>query len=161
MQKLKKIIFLFVLFLITSFFLKGFASTADFYPAEGWKKKNLNIYIENNVPLIKNIFNEWNKKADNLFYFSFVDTQDKADITVIFVDDKYKTYGALTKFYSRNNELVNTNIILPISTFNERTMNNELNIHVIKHEIGHALGIQKHSTDEADIMFPHKTNKNS
>lgn len=124
----------------------------------GWNKKVLNIFIENNSTEIKKIFEEWNTKGKTKYNFQFITDKQNADILVLFQDIKSNKLGAITNYYSNDKNLIMVSIILPLNFQDSLT---PLDLFVIKHEIGHSLGILKHSDNKKDVMYPTKTEFNS
>ena len=105
---------------------------------------------------VKNAFKTWQFRSDDLVSFLFVPEGSHADIYVNFTDDSTKLAspieGAVTNFRDGSaGRISSTTLILtrrdgkPISISQMQS--------IALHEIGHALGINGHSSDSKDIMF--------
>lgn len=105
---------------------------------------------------VKNAFKTWQFRSDDLVSFLFVPEGSHADIYVNFTDDSTKLAspieGAVTNFRDGSaGRISSTTLILtrrdgkPISLSQMQS--------IALHEIGHALGINGHSSDSKDIMF--------
>lgn len=125
-------------------------------------KMPLKVYIATNarepryLEAVKNAFETWQVRSDDLVSFLFVAGGGQADINVEFTDDPAKLAspieGAVTNFRDGNAGRISaTTLILtrrdgkPISLSQMQS--------IALHEIGHALGINGHSSNSEDIMF--------
>ena len=162
-NKLKIIIILLIIFLYIISGINNFSSASEPYTYSNniiWNKKVLYVYIQENNTIIQEMFKDWQKKTDNYFKFNFSKDPLNADISVLFTNDDIKTLGAYTKYYYNDNNIIKVEIILPKKDFNNKEIQKDFKQFIIKHEIGHSIGIAKHSQNKADIMYPYKTNEN-
>ena len=162
----KYIIIIFICIFYLIFFYINELSFASEIPVDiknssiKWSKLNLNIYVEDNSEMIKNLFIDWNDKSGKIFSFEFVNNKLNADIAVLYTDEDLSSYGAYTTYFHSNDEILKVVINLPKKTFSNNRENNPINMFVIKHEIGHSLGLFKHSNNKKDIMYHIKTKEN-
>lgn len=130
--------------------------------------KPLSFYIEekDRIPdyysqKVHEAFNEWTNASDNLVTFKEVSSKDAADILVVLsnsVPEAVKQYYDAYQVGNTYPVLKNDNLRQMV--VNVKTRNEHGNYHldsefanIIKHEIGHALGIWGHSPSSGDIMY--------
>ncbi len=127
----------------------------------------LRVYIENNPSLpdyfykeVKNAFDDWKKASGNFFTFIYVEPEDYADIRCKFnrnFDREIKNGGmtaGLNKFHIDNDLIAYSEITFAVYDTNNKYIKPKKLSITAKHEIGHSLGINGHSTNSADIMYP-------
>lgn len=96
--------------------------------------------------LVTKAFEEWTAATHGVFKFKFVN-QPTADITVQFVNATAIGRPGAAKNKSVNKELVKAEITLAMDTRN----NDREILHIVEHEIGHALGLD-HTSRSLGIM---------
>ena len=114
----------------------------------------LTFYINNTYQqkekLVTNSFDQWNSK---LKFVKFMEVRDpsKADILIIFDHKGEETVGQTTSVLDENGFIKRVKIRISVN-FNEELINNDTLSLVLKHEIGHALGLGQSNFD--DLMNP-------
>lgn len=108
-----------------------------------WEKINLKVYIEDTEykNTAQKAFKDWRKSS---YRFDFVKNPYASDINVFFVDktfDNKQKIGAIAEIYRDGVNILHANIYVP--------QNSDKNMleKIIMHEIGHALGVVKHTED--------------
>lgn len=103
----------------------------------------------------------WNSASSAEFQFTLVDSEENADIEIYFVDELRRLDGS----FAEGVGIANYSFTYPNSSDTTRgelqnavvqiraTQPAENMTDTIAHEIGHALGIEVHSTDPADLLF--------
>ena len=128
-----------------------------------WEKFPVLVYVNASQydTLIKSAFNQWQKMSSGIISFQFVKNPDVAQIKVRMVDkllvDKVGKYQAgLTTVKVHNNYLKSADIqILKINPYDMAEIDNDTVYSTMLHEIGHALGLQGHSSNDTDLMAPY------
>ncbi len=124
--------------------------------------QHLKVYIQPGLErseMMKRAFAEWSRLTKNKVVFYYVDSLEKADIDVVFVDRLATNFGraiGLTdcKYYQSNNHMFHAQIIIPAKATNGRPLTRDDVYTSMLHEIGHAIGIVQHSTNPNNIMYP-------
>lgn len=134
----------------------------------------LRVYIENNPELpdyfykeVKKAFEDWKKASGNFFAFIYVEPEDYADIRCKFLrnfDREIKNNGmtsGVSSFKISNNLIKYSEIKFAVYDTNNKYIKPKKFHSTAKHEIGHSLGINGHSTNSDDIMYPVLQNSRS
>lgn len=124
--------------------------------------KRLNTYIQPGLErsdMIKRAFAEWSRYAKNNIVFYYVDSPENADIDVVFVETLPNVdpgvIGLTRCVYSQKNEMRHATIYIPSKRSNGMSLSRNDVYTSMLHEIGHAMGIVKHSTNPKNIMYPY------
>lgn len=155
---MKKLILLTFTILITT--LAGHCGDEAWSKIEkGWSRMPIRIYLDNTgdyTTMIEEGFNEWEEKTDGEVRFKFVTRPHSgyANITVKLVRNFTDSTAGLTKAQMGVNKIYKSNIDVGLYSANGRKFSNEELAIIIKHEIGHSLGLP-HSNDKKSIMFPY------
>ncbi len=125
-----------------------------------WKKMPINVYIEENrnAYLMKRAFGDWESASNKTVEFEYIDDPAKADILVKFVDkvsDKAEHAVGLTYPYVDNQGYF-IFAKIEIAKYSDRQTIKLSNLDltkIMRHEIGHALGLE-HTNEPYAIMNP-------
>lgn len=153
---MKKFLIILGIFLcIFGISIKGFAETNKYW----FNPKFLKTYIPPNHPrteMMKHAFAEWTKLTERKFVFRYVTSPNTAHIRVHFVEqipNADREIG-LTKFRFINRKMTHAQIYIAEKTSKGKQLGDNAVYTVMLHEIGHAMGINKHSNNPLSVMYP-------
>lgn len=113
-----------------------------------------------------NAFNTWSSSTNGFFKFVFVNDSSVADIFIKFVDsgnrvciNNYGLSGAQRFSYS-GDLLTYAGIDFYKTDCTSKFYTKDMFYNSALHEIGHILGLNGHSPNKTDIMYPHNTGLN-
>ncbi len=123
-----------------------------------WATMPIRIWVQPTkyTSTVYKAFNEWQIVSGGLIKFSKTNSESQAKIKVYFTDAINRSGNdtlGLTRTSSQGNNIVSANIQL-LYKFNGKVFSQEELYPIALHEIGHALGINGHSRNNNDIMFP-------
>lgn len=113
-----------------------------------WKEMPITVYIEKNRNsyLMKRAFGDWESASNKLVEFEFIESEDNADIVVKFrdkVSDRSENAVGLTYPYVDADGYF-THAKIEIAKFSDAEtikMSNLTLTKIMRHEIGHAIGL--------------------
>lgn len=118
-----------------------------------WQKMPLMVCLppNQNSVLMKQAFTDWQKALKDKVTFVFLTANScpNAQITVSYAPQKMKS---LTSFSYRENYFTKAHIEMGLLTREGNKANNELLLVLMKHEVGHAIGIIGHSNTPQSLM---------
>lgn len=131
----------------------------------------LKVYIENNSNLppyyykqIRKAFERWQSISGNFITFKFTDSKTNADIRCVFPPNIERKCGvsnvAAWHNYKIENNLIKYSEIKFAKVSCQKTLYSPETIYgTALHEIGHSLGINGHSSNPHDLMYPVSSRK--
>lgn len=154
---MKKFLIIFGIFIcIFAIGLKVCAETNKFW----FNPRHIKTYIPPNnkrTAMMRRAFAEWTRATKGKFVFRYVTSPNTAQVKVFFVDEipNADREIGLTKFrYTKTNKITHAEVYIAEYTTTGRKLRNNEVYTVMLHEIGHAMGISKHSNDPLSIMYP-------
>lgn len=125
-----------------------------------WQKMPVNVYIQNNPfsSIVKSAFDVYNANFAGMISFNYVDNPNTAQITVTFPSrleraDEEQFVAGLTNNFSSGHDIQSSTIKL-LTQKDGIKFSSAFVYNTALHEIGHALGINGHSDNRADVMYP-------
>lgn len=127
-----------------------------------WASFPLTVYIEpkKQKSAVQKAFEQWQTKSNNLVSFNFIDSPQKAKITVAFKDKLESTStkesyiaGYSTPSYEGIHLSKSAIQLLTIDPESKQELADNCIFATTLHEIGHSLGFVGHSPNENDVMF--------
>lgn len=145
-----------------------------------WDERPIKVYVPGTSytsQLMRNAFLQWQKRTDSAVWFTFLsdDKQNDADITVHFVEQNTNC-GSISAigcthyrinsegFYVHNDIYIASKSVMQLvgddGTVARKTsvIPPEQVYRVMLHEIGHAVGISKHSENPNSVMYRYSIN---
>lgn len=134
-----------------------------------WGNMPVTVWIENssNNFNLRNAFYTWQNELYPTIIFKMTDNKEEANITVTFENaDKYCKAGAIgctsTRVYSNDKtRLYDAKIRLNRYYPSGKKLSDNDIYGLLCHEIGHAIGIDEHSKNKSDVMYPNTGNYNT
>jgi len=156
MKKVLTVIF--ILFAVVMFYNPSFATATD---SRYWTApKRIKTYIppkHHRTEMMKHAFTRWSGSTNNKIIFQYVDTPKSAQVIVHFVTvipNADREIGLTRSMYYPDGKMAAADIYIAEQASSGRKLGKDSVFTVMIHEIGHAIGITKHSTDPKSIMYP-------
>ena len=125
-----------------------------------WQQMPINVYIQSNpfTNIVKSAFDLYNANFNGMISFNYVDSPTTAQINVTFPArleraDEEQFVAGITNNFSSGHNIQSSNIKL-LTQKDGIKFSSAFVYNTALHEIGHALGINGHSDNKADIMYP-------
>ena len=125
-----------------------------------WQQMPINVYIQSNpfTNIVKSAFDLYNANFNGMISFNYVDNPTTAQINVTFPArleraDEEQFVAGITNNFSSGHNIQSSNIKL-LTQKDGIKFSSAFVYNTALHEIGHALGINGHSDNKADIMYP-------
>lgn len=139
-----------------------FCNSSAFAGQKRWDNpKHINTYIQpgyGRTELMKKAFGEWSRLTKDKVIFYYVDSPEKAQIDVQFGNKILRaenpSTAGMTKMKMIGDKMYHATILIPLKTSSGLELPKEMVYISMLHEIGHALGIQNHSKNPINIMYP-------
>ena len=146
----------------------GIAKTGAAITSEtnaAWKKRHVKVYVQPATDvrgyrpsfdvILRNAFLSWSQAG--VISFEFTPSRDDADIECIWTDDVKKlasvSEGGETVLKENHGEVDHAKLTLLTTRPGNLAVTDRDVQALCLHEIGHALGLMKHSLDPNDVMF--------
>ena len=147
--------------LLTVLFILALTAVSAYAkPIGKWAHMPIKVYIEDNknTYLMKKAFTAWEQSSNKLVRFEYVNSPEKADIPVYFVEkvehSDERAVGIARPWIRSDGTFTKVQIdIAKFSNLSTIKISNFLLLKIMKHEIGHALGLP-HSSNAFSIMNP-------
>lgn len=131
-----------------------------------WQAFPLNVYIEpqKHKSAVQKAFEQWQEKSKKLVNFNFVNSPEKAKITIVFKDQLETTStdngfiaGYSKPTYSGMHIATSEIQLLTRDPKSREELDDNFIMSVALHEIGHSLGFVGHSPNVNDVMSASST----
>jgi len=135
-----------------------------------WVKTPIKVWIEHsdNNSNLRNAFYTWQSALYPVVSFEMVNSKSKADIIVVFEDatgacSSIDAVGCTQTWRLRDNPKIIPKAKITLSYFSKTgvRLSDSTLYGILVHEIGHALGLSGHSSNQNDIMYPTTDNYNT
>ena len=125
-----------------------------------WQKMPVNVYIQSNpfTNIVQSAFNYYAATFAGIISFNYVDNPSNAQINVTFParierNDEDQFVAGITNNFSSGHDIQSSNIKL-LTQKDGVKFSSAFVYNTALHEIGHSLGINGHSDNRIDVMYP-------
>lgn len=157
---MKKVIFFLCALAAILIFPKEANAYSDTYLKEIspklWSTTTLRVWIQDSARysgIPENALSEWQRASNGCLKFRIVKSPKAANFRIYYVNSLQGRAVGLTSFGYMGNYISNVNVYL-LTNYNGKAPTRNQMYAVTLHEIGHALGINGHSSNRNDIMYP-------
>ena len=131
-----------------------------------WQRMPIKVYISENPykSIVKSAFENYNNNFSGIVNFTFTENQNDAQVTVTFPAKLENTNSE--QFIAGITNNYSTDKYIQSSTMKLLTQKDGINLSTASvyntalHEIGHSIGINGHSNNQKDIMYPQTLSTN-
>ena len=153
---------LFTVILLMMFYIGSVALTSLAMDYTNWQNPTkIKTYIPANhkrTISMRHACAEWSRLTQNRIVFVYVTNPNAANLVVEFVPvipNADREIGLTRSSFLENGRLLKSKIQIADKTSDGRVLGKDAVYTVMLHELGHAIGIGKHSDNPLSIMFPY------
>ncbi len=129
-------------------------AVSDKGEANAWRHMPVSVYVQNNPyrPVVIEAFQTWQRALGGMVRFTLANSSSSADINVVFVSQLPGSTVGLTSNRAEGGRITSSKVQLLAPRYIPSKSDDIYSTAL--HEIGHALGINGHSSDKGDVLYP-------
>lgn len=158
---------LFTVILLMLFYIGSVALTSLAIDYTNWQNPTkIKIYIPSNpkrTVSMRHACAAWSKATQNRIVFVYVTNPNVANLVVEFVpiipEAADREVGLTKAKFTATGKMLKAKVFIADKTPDGRVLGKDAVYTVMLHELGHAIGIGKHSENPLSIMFPYEDDR--